>query len=242
MLVDDSTCYTLRVFGLSLKQSQVLLGTSLLLLSACSDAVLPGPIQHRNYEPGTLTKIPGVNAPYEYLEDYAEEDRIPHELVVRLADHADETGLIALLETEGLLSAESASPEGMADDGVRRLVFEEEANLDDIFETLRDSEDVAFVEPNLQVSAIGTPEDPMWDDQWGPAMIDAPEAWDHMTTNPAHLVVAVIDTGIDYTHPDLVDAMWTNEEKSRTTGWTTTEMATSTTYTGTILSTMTRTL
>ncbi|MBL92101.1 MAG: hypothetical protein CMH56_09880, partial [Myxococcales bacterium] len=211
MLADDSTCYTLSVFGLSLKQSQVLLGTSLLLLSACSDAVLPGPIQHRNYEPGTLTKIPGVNAPYEYLEDYAEEDRIPHELVVRLADHADETGLIALLETEGLLSAESASPEGMADDGVRRLVFEEEANLDDIFETLRDSEDVAFVEPNLQVSAIGTPDDPMWDDQWGPAKIDAPEAWDHMTTNPAHLVVAVIDTGIDYTHPDLVDAMWTNE-------------------------------
>ncbi len=41
------------------------------------------------------------------------------------------------------------------------------------------------------------------------ADIDAPEAWD-LTTGDVNLVIAVIDTGIDYTHPDLVDNMWVN--------------------------------
>ncbi|MFN0055447.1 MAG: S8 family serine peptidase, partial [Planctomycetales bacterium] len=69
-----------------------------------------------------------------------------------------------------------------------------------------------------QIAAI--PNDPSFSSLYGlhntgqsggtvDADIDAPEAWDK-TTGSAAVVVAIIDTGIDYNHPDLAANMWTN--------------------------------
>ena len=67
------------------------------------------------------------------------------------------------------------------------------------------------------------PNDPSFGQTWGlnntgqtsgqagvaDADIDAPEAWD-LTTGSRSIVVGVIDTGVDYTHPDLAANIWTN--------------------------------
>lgn len=42
------------------------------------------------------------------------------------------------------------------------------------------------------------------------ADIDAPEAWGSGFTDSSSTLVVVIDTGVDYTHPDLAASMWTN--------------------------------
>ena len=39
--------------------------------------------------------------------------------------------------------------------------------------------------------------------------IDGPEAWDNELGSP-EIVVGIIDTGLDISHPDLADNIWTN--------------------------------
>ena len=59
-----------------------------------------------------------------------------------------------------------------------------------------------YVEPNLRFQASFVPNDPYWPQQWGPAKIEADYAWNTTTGDPS-ILVAVIDTGVDWNHPDL---------------------------------------
>jgi len=66
--------------------------------------------------------------------------------------------------------------------------------------------------PNYILSAGAVPNDPQFANLWGLSVgqgINAPGAWD-LTTGNSTTVVAVIDTGADLTHPDLVGNLWNN--------------------------------
>lgn len=64
-------------------------------------------------------------------------------------------------------------------------------------------------QPNFVYTASVIPNDTNYSSLYGMGIIDAPEAWE-TNTGSADIVVAVIDTGIDYTHPDLAANMWRN--------------------------------
>jgi subtilisin family serine protease len=79
---------------------------------------------------------------------------------------------------------------------------------------------ILVVEPDHVMSVQATPNDTSFSTLWGlhntgqsggtaDADIDAPEAWE-LSTGSQDVVVAVIDSGIDQTHPDLVANLWTN--------------------------------
>ncbi len=79
---------------------------------------------------------------------------------------------------------------------------------------------MTVVEPDYVVFICMTPNDPSFSSLWGlhntgqtsgtgDADIDAPEAWE-VARGGSAVVVGVIDTGIDYTHPDLAANMWLN--------------------------------
>src|SRR5215467_6112848 len=60
---------------------------------------------------------------------------------------------------------------------------------------------VLYAEPDYRVHVdTTTPTDPLWPQQWDMAKISAPQAWDAQSS-AADVVVAILDTGIDYTHP-----------------------------------------
>ena len=71
---------------------------------------------------------------------------------------------------------------------------------------------VEFAEPDYVGHIFNTtPNDPKYLDGtlWGLNRIDAPEGWD-VLTSASNIVVAVLDTGVRYTHQDLAANMWVN--------------------------------
>lgn len=87
------------------------------------------------------------------------------------------------------------------------------ADPDQALQSLQSNPDVEYAEPNYIVTAFATPNDPNLGRQYhlsqsSDADIDATEAWDVQTGTD--VVVAVIDTGVDYNHPDLRNNIWSN--------------------------------
>jgi Subtilase family/Bacterial Ig domain/Fervidolysin N-terminal prodomain/F5/8 type C domain len=75
--------------------------------------------------------------------------------------------------------------------------------------------DVLAVQPNYTRHIIGQaapPNDPYWLDGslWGLNKIQAQLAWTNYSSGDGSVVIADIDTGIDYTHPDLAANVWRN--------------------------------
>lgn len=68
------------------------------------------------------------------------------------------------------------------------------------------------IEDNPAIPAPVTPvfvgNDPLYNNQWGMIDNNVATAWTQAGTAP--IVVAVIDTGVDYTHQDLVEMLWRN--------------------------------
>ena len=73
----------------------------------------------------------------------------------------------------------------------------------------RANPNVLYTEPDFIVQTVATPTDPLWNQQWDMTKISCPQAWDTQTDS-SDVVVAIIDTGIDFTHPDLVANLWTD--------------------------------
>ncbi len=106
---------------------------------------------------------------------------------------------------------------------IKRAVFETKKS---VIEEISRNPNVLYVEPNFIYRINKTPNDPMLGQLWGIANtgiadsggqlgvagmdVGALEAWDIETGNE-NVVVAVIDTGVDYNSPDLEGNVWTNE-------------------------------
>ena len=72
--------------------------------------------------------------------------------------------------------------------------------------------EVLGAQPNYIRRAIALPNDPFFTSGqlWAPGKIKATDVWTGFTTGDSSVVIADIDTGVEYTHPDLASNMWRN--------------------------------
>jgi len=115
----------------------------------------------------------------------------------------------------------------VADEGLtfQNILSEEDSTYDVMLYTIKDQSAegvietinllkknpaVVYAEPDYYLEAVDTiPNDPSYSRLYGLERISAPAAWDTYT-GAKNVVVGVIDTGVQYTHPDLAGNIWVN--------------------------------
>jgi subtilisin family serine protease len=108
--------------------------------------------------------------------------------------------------------------------GVQHVKLPEGMDVEKALAIYAEDPDVEYAEPNFIVHAEATIPNDLVGDLWGlhntgqsvngtagvvDCDIDAPEAWD-ICTGSSQVIIAVIDSGVDYNHPDLADNIWSN--------------------------------
>lgn len=155
-----------------------------------------------------------------------EPEAIPGEYVVRLKPQAQ-----LMMSSKTQLQSQlnnfiKSSIPGQNIVVVKRAFME---NADSAIKSLRLNPMVEVAEPNYIYRIKKTPDDPMFAQLWGMLNVgqkdpkgqvgvagydtNVTKAWD-LTTGSKGTIVAIIDTGIDYNHPDLKDNMWVNEAEA----------------------------
>ena len=110
-----------------------------------------------------------------------------------------------LVGTTTGIRAAAATPGTQISPGIR-VVRGDKATL----KQLRRRPDVRWVEPNRQFgpSSLTAPTDSFFRQQWALRDARVPRAW--RTSVGGKVTVAILDTGIDASHPDLAGNLWTN--------------------------------
>jgi subtilisin family serine protease len=152
--------------------------------------------------PGGLER-PGAGA--------AAPEYVPGEVIVRFR-----AGTTTAARTSTLAATQGQLAQSLGLPGATLVRLADEVSVESAVAELESDPDVLYAEPNYIYRLSTVPNDPEFDLTWGLSQvtdkdIDAPAAWTR-TRGSANVLVAVIDSGIAYNHPDLAGNMWLNDD------------------------------
>jgi len=151
---------------------------------------------------------------------------VPRELIVKLASPPLQTTLdgvsvVGIERIDSLLlvgRAEASQPfsafhktmQGL--ENYLLLRFAEDIDIEAEIEQLERDAGVEWASFNHLFKPNFTPNDSGFASQWQLQIIEAPEAWD-ISQGDSSIIIGIIDTGIDYLHPDLAANLWHNRKE-----------------------------
>lgn len=146
-----------------------------------------------------------------------EPEAVPGEYIVKMKTPVSfEKSAVNVLSARLGASIKSVMPEHNLV-VIKRASFE---STKSVLKSVGNNSMVEYVEPNYIYRINKTPNDPMFGQLWGMSNaktagvdISALKAWDIETGN-RDIIVASIDTGVNYNHPDLKENMWVNEAEA----------------------------
>ena len=121
---------------------------------------------------------------------------VPGRILLKPVAGVDEEELHGLFRRHGAVQTDK-----MGAINVRILKVPEPARAK-VLEALQHHPHIQFAESDQIVAPQLVPSDPWFDSQWHLAAVQAPQAWD-ITTGDGGVIIAVLDTGVDASHPDL---------------------------------------
>ncbi len=127
----------------------------------------------------------------------AQEDYVPDQLIVKYKKGGNSAAVKARLAERGVPGIKNIPELGL------EVIEVPPGELEAIQEELSQDPDVEYIEKNYYYEPLATPNDQFYFDQLYFDVFQAPQAWDLETGDP-DVVIAVVDTGLDVTHEDLL--------------------------------------
>ncbi len=142
----------------------------------------------------------------------------PGQIIVELEEGATQADLVALNQRN-----DAHTEENLPGSDVNVVDLPNDLAVGEAVQRYEASPDVEYAEPDFLLQPVAFPNDPYFARLYGlnntgqtggspDADVDAREAWDASTGVPG-TVVAVIDEGVDTSHPDLKDNIWINPDE-----------------------------
>ncbi|MBD3300196.1 MAG: S8 family serine peptidase [Candidatus Moranbacteria bacterium] len=93
---------------------------------------------------------------------------------------------------------------------INAILIKSSEKNEELIEKYKKIKDVKIVEPNYKKSLLLDSNDPYFtgENQWYLQNISATEAWNVEEVGASEVIVAVMDTGVKYNHPDLANNLW----------------------------------
>jgi len=148
-------------------------------------------------------------------------DRIVYKLKSNIVESGlrksvDENKILNSLSSLGLLNPQKAiNPKDKSNElnNIRTVTYAGSDEISTVIERLKKIKEIEWAEPYYLSRTNYIPNDPNYSNQYSLSKVNAAAAWD-ISKGSLDVIIGIVDTGVDWDHPDLAANIWINQKEA----------------------------